>query len=66
MERHHGIFQVIAQPAVGLDHYFLNQVASIDPPLEFLVHSQIDEPTHRFAVLIQQLVDRCFVVGVGS
>jgi hypothetical protein len=63
MKRHRRIFQVIVQAAIGFDQHILHNIAGIHSTLHHAVHSQIDHPPQRFAVTIEQPVNRCSVAG---
>lgn len=56
-KRHHGIFQIVTQPAVRLDHHVLHDVAGINPALHNTVHSRRDQATDRIAMPSKQALN---------
>jgi hypothetical protein len=57
LERHRRVGEVVAEPAVGLEHDVLNDVAGIDAPLHDAVHPPIDHPPDGVAVAGKEAID---------
>src|SRR5258705_334728 len=56
MERHDGVLEVIAEPAVGLDQHVLDDVTGIGAAGQGRVEPELDGPPKRLAVLGEQVV----------
>ena len=63
VKRHRRVFDILGQTTVGLDHYILNDVADVDPPLNFAVQPHLDHPPQGLAMPLKQAVDGVFVTA---
>lgn len=65
VEGHYWVFQVIAEPAVGLEKHILDHIAYIDPLLNSVIQPHFYHAAQRGSVPVEQTIDGIRVALAG-